>query len=157
MNRMFKNKPPIFESGSKPEISLTMKRIVAWEDNGYEIKRSFYSEGEIEGGHEARISGIADDYWRGRDEIIDKKLRFHITITSDLSRLQFERGVIGGGTFHDEYVDVELILQPEQVRDIVHELRLTHNRVMHVAGFAISDKVFRATSFGFSGPQLAAH
>ena len=150
---MFKSKPSIFEIGEKPEVSLTMHRIKEWVDHGWGIHDSAYENGEIEGGHEASISGVANDYWRAGNEVRGEKLRFHIKVSSDLSRRQTERGIVGGGQFHEEYVDVELILSPEQVRDIVHELRLSHARQVHVGGYAISDKIFRVTRFGFSEPR----
>ncbi|WP_156416658.1 MULTISPECIES: hypothetical protein [unclassified Sphingopyxis] len=150
---MFKNTPPIFDTSGKPEISLTMLRINEWQDHGYGLSASYYASGQIEGGHEATISGIANDYWRGGDQVTGTKLRFHIKLSSDLSRLQMERGIIGGGQFYEAYVDVDLNLEPDQVRDIVHELRLSHARQVHIGGYAISDHIFKVTKFGISEPR----
>ncbi|QNO27529.1 hypothetical protein EEB18_000550 [Sphingopyxis sp. OPL5] len=150
---MFKNKPPIFNTSGKPEISLTMLRIKEWQDQGYSLGASYYESGQIEGGHEATISGIADDYWRGGNEVVGTKLRFHIKLSSDLSRLQMDQGIIGGGQFYDEYVDVDLNLESSQLRDIVYELRVSQARQVHVGGYAISDKIFRVTKFGLSEPR----
>jgi hypothetical protein len=77
----------------------------------------------------------------------------NVKLHSDLSRRQMERGILGGGQFHDEYVEVELNIEPEQVRDIVYELRLSHARQVYVGGYAISPIIFRVTSFGFSEPR----
>lgn len=150
---MFKNKPPVFDTSGKPEISLTMLRIKEWEDHGYRLGSSYYEVGKIEGGHEATISGIANDYWRSDNQIMGTKLRFHIKLSSDLSRLHMDQGVIGGGQFYDEYVDVDLNLEPDQLRDIVYELRVSQARQVHVGGYAISDKIFRVTKFGLSEPR----
>lgn len=150
---MFDKKPPIFEAGSKPEVSLTMYRIASWDDQGYGLSYSYYVPGEIEGGHEATISGVADEYWRGAEEVTGKKLRMHVKLSSDLSRREFERGILGGARFYENYVDVELNLEPEQVRDIVHELRFSAARQVYVKGFAISDAICRVTDFGFSEPR----
>jgi hypothetical protein len=147
------DKPPIFETLGKKELSLTMHRIKSWDDHGYGLSMSYYVNGEVEGGHEATIWGDADDYWRGGDEIKSPMLRMHIKLSSDLSRRHMERGIIGGGRFYEEYVEVELNLEPEQVRDIVYELRISSARQVYVSGFAISDKIFRATRFGFSEPR----
>ncbi|HEX8303086.1 hypothetical protein [Sphingomonas sp.] len=150
---MFKNQPPIFETGSKPEISLTMTRIREWQDHGFGLNASYFERGEIEGGHEAIASGEADDFWRGGKQIVGKKLRMHVKFHSDLSRRQTDRGIIGGGQFYDEYVDIELNLEPQHVREVVHELRLSAVRQLFVGGYAISPKIFRATRFGLSEPR----
>ena len=150
---MFDKKPPIFEAGSRTEVSLTMYRIATWDDQGYSLSYSYFEPGNVEGGHEATISGIADEYWRGSDEVPGKKLRMHVKLSSDLSRRQFERGILGGARFYENYVDVELNLEPEQVRDVVHELRLSPARQVYVKGYAISDLICRITQFGFSEPR----
>lgn len=127
-----------------------MHCIASWDDHGYGLSFSYYALGEIEGGHEATIYGIADEYWRGGLEVSDKKLQMSVKVSSDLSRREMERGILGGARFYENSVAVELNLEPEQVRDIVHELRLSANRQVYVAGYAISDAICRVTSFGFS-------
>ena len=64
-----------------------------------------------------------------------------------------DQGIIGGGQFYEAYVDVDLNLEPDQVRDIVYELRISHARQVHIGGYAISDKIFRVTRFGLSEPR----
>ena len=77
----------------------------------------------------------------------------HVKLSSDLSRRDMERGILGGARFYENYVDVELNLEPEQVRDVVNELRLSAKRQLHVKGYAISDLICRITHFGFSEPR----
>ena len=130
-----------------------MYRIATWEDHGYRLSYSHYVPGEVEGGHEATISGVADEYWRGSGEVSGKKLRMHVKLTSDLSRRQCERGIVGGARFYENYVDVELNLEPDQVRDVVHELRFNSARQVNVSGYAISDLICRITQFSLSEPR----
>ena len=150
---MFEKKIPIFDPVGKLEVSLTMSRIGTWEDRGYSLASSHYRPGEIEGGHEAVISGVADEHWRSGEKIGGKPLRMHVKLSSDLSRRDMERGILGDARFHNEYVDVDLNLEPEQVRDIVNELRLSEARQVFVMGYAISDSISRITQFGFSEPR----
>jgi hypothetical protein len=77
----------------------------------------------------------------------------HVKLSSDLSRRQAERGTLGGARFYENYVDVELNLEPEQVRDVVYELRFSAARQVYVKGYAISDVICRITHFGFSEPR----
>jgi hypothetical protein len=151
---MFGNKPSISRPGSKPEISLTMNRIGEWQDLGYSLCASHYVSGEIEGGYEALISGVADEFWTGGNRVPGTPRRLHVKISSDLSRLQMERGILGGGEIFETYVDVELNLEPCQTKDIVHELRVSGARQVNVAGYSISPKIFRVTRFSLSEPRV---
>jgi len=145
------NKPPVFDRTGKEEISLTMRAIKSWDDDGYGLSTSYFVDGEIEGGHSATIWGDADEYWRGGNQQRNSpKLRMNVKLSSDLSRKQFERGILGGGRFYENYVEVELNLEPDRVRDIVSELRLSYHRQLYVTGNSISAIIFRITMFGIS-------
>ena len=150
---MFEKRPAVFNPAGKTELSLTMNRIGEWIDGGYSLNYSFYAPGEIEGGYEATISGVVDEYWSAGNAVIGRKLRVHVKVTTDLSRRDMEGGILGGGQFYDDYVDIELNLEPEQVRDIVYELRLSEKRQVSVSGHAISERIFRVTRFGLSEPR----
>jgi hypothetical protein len=149
---MFGDKPSIFRPGSKPEISLTINRIAEWQDLGHSLRASHYVNGEIEGGHEALISGTADEFWTSGNKVPGVRRRLHVKISSDLSRRQMERGILGGGEVFEAYIDVELNLEPSQVKDVVYELRASGSRQVYVAGYSISPRIFRVTRFGLSGP-----
>lgn len=142
-----------FQRAGKPEVSLTMHRIRSWDDGGYSLAMSYYALGEIEGGHSATIWGEVNEHWRNSDEVREPKYRLQINIGSDLSRRDMERGILGGGRYHKEYVEIDLNLEPEQVRDIVHELRFSDARQVHIGGHEISDIIFRVTSFTLSEPR----
>jgi hypothetical protein len=146
-------KPAEFQRSGKDEISLTMERIRSWDDRGYSLAMSYYALGEVEGGHEATIWGQADEYWRNGERVQSPTYRLQIDVETDLSRRDMEKGILGGGRFHQEYVEVQLNLEPEQVRDIVHELRVSSARQIHVGGHAISDIIFRVTQFSMSEPR----
>ena len=145
--------PQVFDSTGKEEIFLAMERIGSWDDGGYALSMSYYRLGQIEGGHEATVWGSADEYWRDGEEIKDAGLRMHVKISSDLSRHDMEQGILGGGTFHKEHVQVDLNLDPGQVRDIVNELRLSAFGKLYISGHAIGPTVFRVTRFGMSEPR----
>jgi hypothetical protein len=146
-------KRPEFQRVGKAEVSLTMLRIRTWDDGGYGLSMSYYTDGEVEGGHSATIWGEADLHWRNNEEVREPKYRMNIKIETDLSRREMEPGILGGGRYYDEYVDVSLNLEPKQVRDIVYELRLSSARQVHIGGHEISPIIFRVTSFGMSEPR----
>jgi len=134
------------------ELFLQMHGIQSWDDDGYNLAKSYYVDGEIEGGHEAVIWGNADEYWRDGKEMADK-YRMHVKLVSDLSRKEFGPGILGGGQFHENHIEVALNLEPYQVRDIVRELRHSSQRKVAVQGYTTRDRFFHVTSFGLSGPQ----
>lgn len=130
-----------------------MLRVGSWEGGGYGLSASHYVLGEIEGGHELTISGIANDYWRNEKQVTGKKLRMHVKFTSDLSRLEYERGILSGGQFFSEYVDIDLNIEPSQISEVLSELRLSDKRQLFVGGYAINPIIFRVTRFGLSEPR----
>jgi hypothetical protein len=145
-----------FLTAGKEKIELTVDLITSYDEEGYVIAAGGYTlgNGEIEAGYSTTLWATTTSYHRGGKKIKVKDLRISVAINSSPVRLTAEHGIIGGGVFEsDEYLNIELNVDPSNVRDIVAELRRDTSHGFRVDGYAISDKVFRVCYFRLSTPR----
>lgn len=150
------SKRKTFQTAGKDKIELIVDSITSYDEDGYVIAAGAYTlgDGEIEAGYSTTLWGQTTSYHRNGEKIKVKELRISVAINSSPVRLTAERGIIGGGVFEsDEYLSIELNVDPSNVRDIVTELRIDKKRGIRVDGYAISDKVFRVSYFRLFTPQ----
>ena len=148
-----------FQTAGKEKIELIVDSITSYDEEGYVIAAGDYTlgNGEIEAGYSTTLWAQTTSYHRGGKKVKLKELRLSVAINSSPVRLTAEHGIIGGGVFEsDEYLNIELNVDPAIVRDIVAELRRDKRRGIRVDGYAISDKVFRVCYFRLFAPQSIA-
>lgn len=146
----------LFQTRGKEKLQVTVDAITDYDEDGYSIAGVGYTavDGEIEAGHSLTLSGATKEFWRREERVKAPGLRVSVTINSSSDRHNFERGIIGGAVFRsDDFLEIELSLDPRCVADIVNELRLNTRRGFRVDGYAINERGFRVAYFLLFRPQ----
>lgn len=147
---LFKSQPKRFITSGKDKIQIIIDEIIDFDEESYSIAAGSYAEGdgEVEAGYSVRISGQTTKYWRNEEKVKTQGLTVSVKIKSSPVRHRQEQGVIGGGVFEsEEYLEIELNIEPRCVKDIVEELRRDKTRGIRIDGYAVSAKVFRVAYF----------
>jgi hypothetical protein len=147
---LFKQRPKRFITPGKDKLQIIIDEISDFDEEPYAIAAGSYTEGdgEIEAGYSVTITGQTTKYWCNDEKVKAKVLRVSIKVNSSPVRHRLEQGVIGGGVFEsEEYLEVELNVEPRCVKDIVEELRRDKKRGIRIDGYAISAKVLRVAYF----------
>ena len=150
------SKRKTFQTAGKDKIELIVDSITSYDEEGYAIAAGAYmlGDGEIEAGYSTTIWAQTTSYHRDGKKVKVKELRISVAINSSPVRLTAEHGIIGGAVFEsDEYLRIELNVDPSNVRDIVYELRRDKRQGIRIDGYAISDRVFRVSYFRLFAPQ----
>jgi hypothetical protein len=151
---MFTQRPKEFNRSGLERLDISMVEVKEVMEGHYFVQTGTYDPAEIHGGYEFDVFGnTGGTYYLGSEEVRVPGYRMHIKFNSSPERHRFAAGIIGGGKLHEDYVEVELSLDPDFVRDILYELRRDQRRELRVAGYAHPNKVFWADMFMLSTTQ----
>lgn len=147
---VFKPQPKKFQTSGKPRLQFIVEELDSFDEDPYAIAAGTYTEveGEIEAGYSTTIWGKITSYYRDEQKAKINELRVSLKINSSPVRHQLERGLIGGGIFEsEEFVEIEINVEPWCVKDIVEELRRDKKRGFRIDGYGIDNKIFRVAYF----------
>lgn len=148
-----------FQIDGKDKLQFIVDEITGYDEEPYAIASVPYVEGggEVQAGYSTTIWARTTSYHRNEKKVKVKELRISVAVSSKPARLTAEHGVIGGGVFEsDEYLEVEINVEPWCVKDIVEELRRDKRRGMRIDGYAVSHKAFSVAYFLLFPPKTAA-
>ena len=151
-----KAKRPQFVSIGRAEV--VMSKVDSCILNDYVIRAQHDFENTPIGGYEIDIFGITSGlYSHAGKTVIRKGYRVHVCIRSVDTFGLVESGAVGWGKLHEDYLEAIILLDPDRIRDILTEIRVSKLSGLRVAGGCDESGVMKLDLVSFSPeiPELA--
>lgn len=140
-----KQKKPTPHQSKRVQLFAQIRSV---DEDAYTIAQGTYDTALIEGGYEFIAWGTVESFYEDGDETPIGELRTSLKMSANPIGPRAKPGTIGGGRREsEEYIEIELAVHRDYVRDVLFELRRDPNRRFRVDGETIGDREFRATRF----------
>lgn len=123
------------QSKSIGRADVSMAQVSSCTLGHYFIHADYNNPLNPKGGYEIDIFGITDGtYHVDSNEIQKPGYRMHVKITTLGGDNVPQRGLIGWGRFHENYLEASVAISADQMRDVIAEIRRRGLDGVRIAG-----------------------